>query len=69
MLYQSACSSHWHYLHHYGQMLTKCKFWSLLRGEVVNSVHRVLSPAVNHLHKVLREKDGESFSVEREKKD
>ena len=33
---------------------------------VVNPAHRVLSPTVNHLHKVLREKDGESFSLLRE---
>ena len=36
--------------------------------EVVNPAHRVLSPTVNHLHKVLRAKDGELLSVEREKK-
>ena len=46
-------------------MLTKYKFWSLLR-EVVNPTHRVLSPTVNHLHKVLRERWRELISVERE---
>ena len=73
----------WCHLHHCGQMLTKCKFWReelqlwctfLQEREVpsvVNPVHRVLSPTVNHLHKVLREKDGESlsFSVEWQEKE
>ena len=38
--------------------------------EIVNPAHRVLSPTVNHLHKVLREKDGERelLSVQREEK-
>ena len=35
--------------------------------EVVNPAHRVLCPTVNHLHKVLREKDGERASLLREK--
>ena len=37
--------------------------------EVVTPAHRGLSPTVNHLHNVLREKDGESFSLLREKKE
>ena len=66
------------HLCHCGQMLTKCKF---LREElqlgptflqekvvpsIVNPAHRVLFPTVAHLHKVLREKMAESFSLLRE---
>ena len=35
---------------------------------VVNPAYTVLSPTVDHLHKVLREKDGESFFLLRERK-
>ena len=46
-------------------MLTKYVLESVER-EVVNPVHGVLSPTVNHLHKMLREKDGERASLLRE---
>ena len=35
--------------------------------EVVKPAHRVLSTTVNHLHKVLKEKDGERASLLRER--
>ena len=35
--------------------------------EVVNPAHRLLSPTVNHLHKMLRENDGERASLLRQR--
>ena len=47
-------------------MLKKVQVLQSVEREVVNPAHRVLYPAVNHLHKVLRDKDGERASLLRE---
>ena len=47
-------------------MLAKVYVLESVDREVVNSAYRVLSPTVNHLHKVLRKMERELFSVERE---